>query len=195
MLNLLIENGLILDLFVALVWVIYLLAFLFIRFNAQKTASPLSVTVRFKVLNAVTAILHVVAYAYYMFGRSSVLNIPTYSLLFWGIILVACGLILSIIAYYQVRKYGLELPATPRGVYKVMRWPVYSGLIILWFGIALIFNSNPGIILGIVLLIPLIYYQVKSEEKNIMETLTAQGLGESYQHYLKNSWALFPKFF
>ena len=188
------ENGIILNPLVDAVWIIYLVAFLAIRFGTQKTPLPILVTFRFKILIAVLVTLQIIFYASYAPGGQQILSIPSNILLFFGMILMSCGLILSIIAYYQLRKYGIELPA-PRGIHKIMRWPIHCGLILLWFGAALILNSNLGIVMGIVLLIPIIYYQVKSEEKDIMVALTAKGPGNNYQNYIENSWTLFPKFF
>src|SRR3989344_2832795 len=143
--NLLMENGIILNPLVDAVWIIYLVAFLAIRFGTQKTPLPILVTFRFKILIAVLVTLQIIFYASYAPGGQQILSIPSN--------------------------------------------------ILLWFGAALILNSNLGIVMGIVLLIPIIYYQVKSEEKDIMVALTAKGPGNNYQNYIENSWTLFPKFF
>lgn len=185
------------NLFVAVIWVIYLLGFLIIKFGVSpKSALSIPTTVKFKATIVILAFLHFLIYVFYI-GKIGVFenNILSYPFLFvLGVILMIGGLVLSLVAYYQSRKFDITSSEIGWGVFKRMRWPIHAGLLMLWFGIALIYNNYAGLLVGIVFVLPLIYSQTKLIEKHFVKITDEKGLGEKYRNYIKDSWLLFPKF-
>lgn len=186
-----------LNLFVAVIWIIYFLSFLIIRLTVDpKLDTAISTTVRFKIFTAILIVLHFIIYVFYI-GKIGIFknNILIYPSLFVaGIILAIGGLILSLVAYYQLRKNNAGLLEISLGIFKKIRWPIQSGLIMLWFGMALIYNNRFGLLAGIALLIPILYLQTKSEERHFIKIADEKGLGEKYRNYIKNSWLMLPGF-
>lgn len=182
---------------ISAIWAIYLLEFLIIKFTvASQSQSSLPTTIRFKMLLVVLVLFHFITYAFYIgkFGTFED-NALIYPFLFLvGLLLMLGGLILSGIAYYQQKKIDLLSLELPAGIFRKTRWPIHLGLIALWLGATLVYNNWTGFFTGIVFLWPVIYFQIKTEEKNFAKIAEEKGLGEKYQNYIKNSGLIFPKF-
>ena len=70
--------------------------------------------------------------------------------------------------------------------YRWIRNPMYLGLVVFPFGIALVFGSWIGIALPI-LLIGLFIWRIRDEEK-----LLKQEFGQRWENYCKHTWRLIP---
>ncbi len=121
--------------------------------------------------------------------------IPYVSLLesFGGIISLV-GIILIILAHNELPKeHGEPKKITKlatKGIYSKIRHPVYSGFILINFGLSLIFTNYVMFALSI-LLTPLWYIVSKYEEKFLMKKF-----GKQYMNYVKRvKWRFFPKVF
>lgn len=180
--------------YVASIWIVYFVTMLGIRFSISSTAELFfKLTRRFKIFIAGVVLIHFIAYTFYVgdFGNfgaavlggfrlpSSVLS--AFYILGW--LLAAGGLVFSAVAYYQLRTFNSADSIFYQGVFKKVRWPFQTGLLLLWFGIALIYNNAFGIVLGIILLVPILYFQVKLEEKDIFLAAEGKGLGKEYELY------------
>lgn len=189
------------NLLAGIIWAIYFLAFLIIKIGVSPENKTLfRFSSKFKILSGVIAVFHFIVYVFYIgeFGvlKESLLNYSLYPLLFViGIILIIAGLLFSIFGYYQFRRIETSFFEQIIGFYKKIRWPVALGLIFLWFGVSLIYNNWFGVIIGLTLFVPMIYYQMKSEEEYFIKIFQERGLGEKYENYIKNTGLIFPKFF
>ncbi len=153
-----------LNLFVIAIWLIYFLGFLIIKLAVGlKNNMTIPTTARFKLLTAILIVLHSIIYVFYI-GKIGIFekNVLIYPFLFvLGAVSIIGGLILSLAAYYQLKTSDVDLLEISLGIFKKIRWPIQSGLIMLWFGMALIYNNRFGLLAGIALLIPILYLQAK----------------------------------
>ncbi len=182
---------------VALLWIVYFLCLILIRiFTSSGVEKPFSFTIRFKVFIGVLILLHFVVYAFYIENLGVFKNdILIYPLLFViGIILALIGIWFSGMAYFKSRKTDFNFVESKLGIFNKIRWPIYTGLMLIWFGVALIYNNWLGIIIGVFIFLPIIHLQVKLEEKNILKRFEEKGNGEAYRNYLKNTGLFFPYF-
>lgn len=72
------------------------------------------------------------------------------------------------------------------GIYGVVRHPIYTGLLLLFVGNALIVGDYRAIIAVIIVFVSL-WFKLKKEEKVLIETF-----GEQYRDYRKRTSALIP---
>ncbi|MFQ6129452.1 MAG: methyltransferase family protein [Candidatus Hadarchaeaceae archaeon] len=72
------------------------------------------------------------------------------------------------------------------GIYKYVRHPAYTGVLLFWFGVPLLFYSPYGFLV-MLLLIPCYLYRIKIEE----EMLTKK-FGDEYREYVKRTKKLVP---
>ena len=84
------------------------------------------------------------------------------------------------------RKVSHEL--VQNGIYTILRHPIYSGLLLLFMGNALIVGDYRGIIAVIIVFISF-WYKLLKEEKLLTETF-----GNQYIEYKKRTKALIPYF-
>jgi protein-S-isoprenylcysteine O-methyltransferase Ste14 len=82
------------------------------------------------------------------------------------------------------KKENHELIQT--GIYKIIRHPIYSGLLLLFIGNCIVVGDYRGII-AIVIVFISFWYKLKKEEKLLIETF-----GEKYIEYKKQTKALIP---
>jgi protein-S-isoprenylcysteine O-methyltransferase Ste14 len=110
-----------------------------------------------------------------------------------GLMLFITGVALRIAAKRTLGKYytytlrtGYTHNLITRGMYRVVRHPIYLAMVIYTIGIPLIFSSLCGLLfmLG---LIPCILYRIGIEEKMLLEEF-----GDEYREYMKNTWKLIP---
>ena len=127
------------------------------------------------------------------------LNVELFSFeinVFIEIISVAIGIIglaLIIIAFFQLNKNLSPFP-TPvesarlltNGVFKLMRHPIYTGILLIFFSIAVFQGSAYRILISALLLI-LFYFKTLYEEKKLAEKFP------EYEAYKKNTGRFLPK--
>ena len=117
------------------------------------------------------------------------------SIILWiGLCLIVIGLIIRWIAILTLRKYfttNVSILSDHRiiktGIYRFIRHPSYSGSIISFCGLGLVF---PNWVSFIVLVIPITIAFLKRIQ--IEEEALQKAFGEEYANYCKMSWLLFP---
>lgn len=111
-----------------------------------------------------------------------------------GCVLVSLGVVLAVLAVYQLRKSLTPFP-TPTsssklistGVFKYIRHPIYSGIILITLGYAIFSQHMPRPVISLLLLI---LFSAKSsyEEKLLQQRF------RDYAAYKKVTWRFFPGF-
>ncbi len=115
---------------------------------------------------------------------------------FLNFILVLIGIIglgLIIIAFFQLNKNLSPFP-TPKeyarlltnGVFKLIRHPIYTGILLIFFSIAVFQGSGYRLLISFLLLI-LFHFKTLYEEKKLSEKFP------EYEIYKKNSGKFLPK--
>jgi protein-S-isoprenylcysteine O-methyltransferase Ste14 len=84
---------------------------------------------------------------------------------------------------FQIKK---NQQLVTHSIYKHVRHPIYTGLLLVGFGAELIANSWLAV-LGLIILIPVMFYQTEREEK-----LLVRHFGEAYKKYMKRSYKFIP---
>lgn len=74
-----------------------------------------------------------------------------------------------------------------KGVYKIVRHPLYASIIWMIFSVGVLFQNYLVIILNTIIFIPFMYYRAKQEEKELVKIF------EDYLEYKKNTGMFFPK--
>ncbi len=74
-----------------------------------------------------------------------------------------------------------------KGMYQVVRHPLYSSIILMFFGAGLIYSNYLCFIATTVIFIPAMYYRAKQEENILREKFS------EYRQYQKEVGMLFPK--
>ena len=74
-----------------------------------------------------------------------------------------------------------------RGVYKIVRHPLYASIIWMIYSVGVLFQNYLVIILNTILFIPFMYYRAKQEEKELIKTF------KEYKEYQHNIGMFFPK--
>lgn len=112
-----------------------------------------------------------------------------------GMLGLAIGLILSIVAWYHLGKNAsfltrasIQQPFAKTGPYSYMRHPIYTGLLILWFSSAFVYFNWAGIVMGIFVFYPLLKYRARLEEESLSEVF-----GDEYRRYRDTTWSFIPK--
>ncbi|MFN4762167.1 methyltransferase family protein [Gillisia sp. Q332] len=103
------------------------------------------------------------------------------------------GLLLIIIAFFQLNKNLSPFP-TPKeysslltnGVFKLIRHPIYTGILLIFFAIAVFQGSGYRLLISFLLLI-LFHFKTLYEEKKLSEKFP------EYEIYKKNTGRLLPK--
>jgi len=103
------------------------------------------------------------------------------------------GLILRVLARKALGKhfsYALRVindhTLVRHGIYKYIRHPAYSGYLLFYFGVTLLFSSWYGFLI-MLLLIPCFLYRIRIEEEMLVDRLEAE-----YQAYKKVSKKMIP---
>lgn len=74
------------------------------------------------------------------------------------------------------------------GMYSKVRHPLYASIMLMFFGLALIFTNYFALVLNIFIFIPFMYYRAKQEENALTEKF-----GEDYKNFQKKVGMFFPK--
>ncbi|NCO15156.1 hypothetical protein AUJ30_01235 [Candidatus Wolfebacteria bacterium CG1_02_39_135] len=147
--------------------------------------------------------LHFILYAFLWQEIGGLKDVPALSNSFYpaafaaGIILLAGGLIFSIISrYYLGPNWSLltitsvNRPFIKEGPYKYIRHPIYLGLFVIWLGASLVFFNWIGFISAFAVLLPLLHYRARIEEESLIKTF-----GIEYQNHISSTGLMFFKFF
>ncbi len=110
-----------------------------------------------------------------------------------GIIILLGALIFRVYAATTLNKsysYTLEIreghQLVTSGLYRYIRHPVYTGVILGAFSIPIYSSSLRGFLVTI-LVIPLFMYRIGNEERMLIEEY-----GEEYEEYQEHTWKLIP---
>jgi protein-S-isoprenylcysteine O-methyltransferase Ste14 len=111
-----------------------------------------------------------------------------------GIIILIIGGIIMVTSRIQLGKYGTPVVHTgeehklvTKGLYKVMRHPMYFGAIFMMLGSYIAFRSLLVLIITIISYIPLMKMRIKMEEETLIGTF-----GDDYRNYIKQTKKLIP---
>jgi protein-S-isoprenylcysteine O-methyltransferase Ste14 len=110
-----------------------------------------------------------------------------------GFALFVLGMILFTLAVATLKEafLGNVEPVTETlvttGTYKYLRHPVYLGMVISVFGLALGMKSLWGVICAIVIFVPLGIYRAKLEEMALVEAF-----GDEWDDYVRQTYFMFP---
>lgn len=115
------------------------------------------------------------------------------AVLFWfGVAIFILGAFTTVIAVFQLNinlsPFPSPLPGAKLiniGVYKFIRHPIYSGLILAFFGYAIISDSGYRLLISTILFL-LFYYKTLYEEKRLIEKFP------TYKEYKNRSGRFFP---
>ena len=130
----------------------------------------------------------------FIFDFSS-LTILFPAIAFWfGILIFVLGSLVTIVAVLQLNvnlsPFPSPLPGSKlieNGIYKFIRHPIYTGIILAFFGFALITDSGYRMLISGVLFL-LFYYKTLYEEKRLIEKF------QNYSEYKNRSGRFFPIF-
>lgn len=115
--------------------------------------------------------------------------------LFWlGVVLFIFGALITTVAVFQLNvnlsPFPSPLPGSKlieNGVYKFVRHPIYTGLILAFFGYAIISDSGYKLLISTVLFL-LFYFKTRYEEDMLIEKFPA------YLEYKNRTGRFFPWF-
>lgn len=115
------------------------------------------------------------------------------AILFWfGVGIFVLGAFITLVAVFQLNvnlsPFPSPLPGAKlivNGVYKFVRHPIYTGLILAFFGYAIISDSGYRLLISAVLFL-LFYFKTHYEEKRLIEKFP------NYSEYKKRSGRFFP---
>ena len=112
------------------------------------------------------------------------------------IISIICGITIFILGTYVYFKWEIFWNKTYKGqlvtdgIFKYIRHPHYTSLLIVGFGLALFFYSIAALFIAIIS-VPIIIWSIIDEEK-----LLIKQYGEKYIEYMKKvPWRLIPRLF
>ncbi len=114
-------------------------------------------------------------------------------ILFWfGVVIFILGVFITLVAVLQLNVHLSPFPSPlpgskliENGVYKFIRHPIYTGIILVFFGFAIISDSGYRMIISAVLFL-LFYYKSLYEEKSLLEKFP------SYLEYKNRAGRFFP---
>ena len=117
------------------------------------------------------------------------------SILFWfGIVIFVVGGLTTLVAVLQLNVHLSPFPSPlpgskliENGIYKYIRHPIYTGIILAFFGFAFISDSGFRLLISTVLFL-LFYFKTIYEEKRLIEMFP------DYSQYRNRSGRFFPKF-
>lgn len=103
-------------------------------------------------------------------------------LVYAGLSVGAVGVLLWLAAMWSLGSSLAVLPGTDKlvtkGLYRVVRHPVYIGIVLTLTGLFVACGSVPCLVYVMVVVVPLNFFRAKAEEKVLLEQL-----GPAYQQY------------
>lgn len=139
-------------------------------------------------------LIQFIIFIVYTFDFESMrIDVPDF--LFWfGVFIFVIGALITVVAVLQL---NINLSAFPSpladaklietGVYKFIRHPIYTGLILAFFGYAIVDDSGYKLLISLGLLL-WFYFKTLYEERLLIEKFP------QYSEYKKRSGRFFPKF-
>lgn len=138
--------------------------------------------------------LQLLLFVAYIFNVEMIAIVNNNNITVIGVPILVIGVLTAVIALLQLNSNLSPFP-TPKpnttliknGVFKYIRHPIYSGIILITFGYGVYQDSLYKIIISI-LLFALFYFKSSYEEKRLQITFS------DYTLYQKRSGRFFPKF-
>ena len=94
-------------------------------------------------------------------------------ILILGVILALMGTILWAISFWELLSVFQVLPVAnkriKKGVYRWLKHPMYVGIFLTFTGLSLTFQSQPGLIFALFLILPLLAIRATLEEKRLID--------------------------
>ncbi|MEM0517256.1 MULTISPECIES: methyltransferase family protein [Aequorivita] len=147
---------------------------------------------RIPIADIVFVLLQFVLFVAFVFDVGSMrIYFPEW--LFWiGVLLLILGALTTLIAVLQLNVHLSPFPSPlpgskliVTGVYKFIRHPIYTGIMIAFFGFAIIADSGYKLLITL-LLIVLFYFKSKYEERRLA------AIFPGYLEYKRKSGRFFP---
>lgn len=111
-----------------------------------------------------------------------------------GLLLVAGGLAVREWAVIRLGRFfsrTVEIEAGHQlitsGPYQWIRHPAYTGMVLIYLGLALSLGTWLGAILTLILMLAATGYRIRVEEQVLLENF-----GQAYRDYMKHTWRLLP---
>lgn len=128
-------------------------------------------------------------------GHISVDNAsPQKVLMTVGALMVFSGSMVNVFARIQLQKNWSnhiriyeDHDLVYQGLYKIVRHPLYSSLMLMFLGGALFYTNPMCAILTVVVFIPFMYYRARQEERMLLKEF------DDYSAYRKDTGMFFPK--
>ena len=118
-------------------------------------------------------------------------------ILYAGIFLICLGLIIRWISILKLKKsFTVDVSISEdqkiiqSGLYKYIRHPAYSGSLLSFLGLAIVFNNWFTLFIIFIPILISFLNRIQVEEK-----VLSQAFGSQYTDYIKRSWRLIPKVF
>lgn len=138
--------------------------------------------------------------AFYLILRTKLGIVPIYDnnlkhiIIIIGTLAIVSGCIMNVIGRFNLGsnwanhiKIYDEHTLVQRGMYKVVRHPLYASIMLMFYGGCLVYRNILGFLAVTFIFIPFMYYRAKQEE-----TLLIQSFAE-YNEYKKRIGMFFPK--
>jgi protein-S-isoprenylcysteine O-methyltransferase Ste14 len=129
---------------------------------------------------------------YLHWGSFEINNI---AVIIFGTIMIIAGSVINILGRLQLKsnwanhiKIYEGHTLVNRGVYKIIRHPLYASIMLMLFGGSVAYRNWLSAVLTICIFIPFMYYRAKQEEKLLREEFI------EYQEYMKKTGMFFPKY-
>ena len=130
--------------------------------------------------------IHVILFLIFIFFREQfVCYYPNYYYPITALIIIF-GVIIWFLAKKEIGRISLFITnekIVTSGIYSKIRHPLYLGVKIIFFGLALMFKSITGAVLVIIILIPFHVSRSRLEEKTLIKKY-----GKTYINYKKKTW-------
>lgn len=177
---------------------ILVLGAFFIDYAIPKKLNPSQITKNDAILDRtsflVIRILGFLAVLITLICRYLDLWVTHASIQYLGLMLIPAGLVLR---EWAIIKLGRFFSRTVQvewdhkiitdGPYRWIRHPSYTGMILIYLGIALAIGTWVGVLVTLGLVLSATVYRISVEEKVLLEAF-----GTTYRDYMKRTWRLFP---
>lgn len=111
-----------------------------------------------------------------------------------GAVLAAVGLVLSLWAFVSLPTVSVghyvikEQALVENGPYRWVRHPIYLGVFLIWFAVALAFRSASTFLIAAVYVVPAYFLYMRAEEQ-----MMAGSYGTAYVNYCRRTGMLLPR--
>jgi protein-S-isoprenylcysteine O-methyltransferase Ste14 len=111
-----------------------------------------------------------------------------------GAVLATVGLVVSVWAFLSLASVSVghyvlkEQPVVENGPYRWVRHPIYLGVFLIWFAVAIAFRSASTFLIAVVYVVPAYALYIRSEEQ-----MLAGSYGAKYVDYCRRVGMLFPR--